>query len=95
MKTSAKCRMPIRVFNTLGRRYEIFETLEPGLVKMYVCGPTVQDVAHLGHARTYIAFDAIIRFLEYYGYKVFYVRNITDVGHIRAVSYTHLTLPTN
>ena len=75
--------MPIKVFNTLGRRLEIFETLEPGRVKMYVCGPTVQDVAHLGHARTYIAFDAIIRFLEYYGYRVFYVRNITDVGHIR------------
>jgi len=75
--------MPIRVFNTLGRRYEVFEPLQPGLVKIYVCGPTVQDVAHLGHARTYIAFDAIIRFLEYYGYKVFYVRNITDVGHIR------------
>ena len=75
--------MPISVFNTLGRRIEIFEPLEPGIVKMYVCGPTVQDVAHLGHARTYIAFDAIIRFLEYYGYKVIYVRNITDVGHIR------------
>jgi len=75
--------MAIRVFNTLGRRYEVFETLEPGLVKMYVCGPTVQDVAHLGHARTYIAFDAIIRFLEYRGYRVFYVRNITDVGHLR------------
>ena len=75
--------MPIRVFNTLGKRYEIFETIEAGRVRMYVCGPTVQDVAHLGHARTYIAFDAIIRFLEYRGYKVFYVRNITDVGHIR------------
>jgi cysteinyl-tRNA synthetase len=75
--------MPIRVFNTLGRRIEVFEPLEPGVVKMYVCGPTVQDVAHLGHARTYIAFDAIVRFLEYYGYKVIYVRNITDVGHIR------------
>ncbi|MEM3794212.1 MAG: cysteine--tRNA ligase [Candidatus Bathyarchaeia archaeon] len=75
--------MPIRVFNTLGRRVEVFEPIEPGVVKMYVCGPTVQDVAHLGHARTYIAFDAIIRFLEYYGYKVIYVRNITDVGHIR------------
>ncbi len=75
--------MAIRVFNTLGRRLEEFRTLEPGLVKMYVCGPTVQDVAHLGHARTYVAFDAIIRFLEYYGYKVYYVRNITDVGHIR------------
>ena len=75
--------MPIRVFNTLGRRYEPFEPIQPGLVKMYVCGPTVQDVAHLGHARTYIAFDAIIRFLEYRGYRVFYVRNITDVGHLR------------
>jgi cysteinyl-tRNA synthetase len=75
--------MPIRVFNTLGRRIEVFEPLEPGVVKMYVCGPTVQDVAHLGHARTYIAFDAIVRFLEYYGYRVIYVRNITDVGHIR------------
>jgi cysteinyl-tRNA synthetase len=75
--------MPIRVFNTLGRRIEVFEPLEPGVVKMYVCGPTVQDAAHLGHARTYIAFDAIVRFLEYYGYRVIYVRNITDVGHIR------------
>ncbi len=75
--------MPIKVFNTLGRKIEFFEPHEPGVVKMYVCGPTVQDVAHLGHARTYIAFDAIIRFLEYYGYKVIYVRNITDVGHIR------------
>ncbi len=75
--------MPIKVFNTLGRKIEVFEPLEPGKIKMYVCGPTVQDVAHLGHARTYIAFDVIIRFLEYYGYQVFYVRNITDVGHIR------------
>jgi len=75
--------MPIRVFNTLGKRFEEFKPLQEGLVKMYVCGPTVQDVAHLGHARTYVAFDAIIRFLEYYGYKVFYVRNITDVGHLR------------
>ncbi|MCD6341726.1 MAG: hypothetical protein J7L83_02600, partial [Thaumarchaeota archaeon] len=57
--------MPIKVFNTLVRKLEIFEPLQPDLVKIYVCGPTVQDVAHLGHARTYIAFDAIIRFLEY------------------------------
>ena len=75
--------MPIKVFNTLGRKLEIFQPLQRDLVKMYVCGPTVQDVAHLGHARTYIAFDAIVRFLEYYGYRVFYVRNITDVGHLR------------
>ena len=72
--------MPIKVFNTLGRKLEIFEPLQPDLVKIYVCGPTVQDVAHLGHARTYIAFDAIIRFLEYRNYKVFYVRNITGIS---------------
>ncbi|MEM1891265.1 MAG: cysteine--tRNA ligase, partial [Nitrososphaerota archaeon] len=78
--------MVIKVYNTLTRRLENFEPFEGNLVKMYVCGPTVQDVAHLGHARTYIAFDAIIRFLEYRGYRVFYVRNITDVGHIREES---------
>ncbi|MCS7136513.1 MAG: cysteine--tRNA ligase [Nitrososphaerota archaeon] len=75
--------MGIKVYNTLTRRLENFQPFEGNLVKMYVCGPTVQDMAHLGHARTYIAFDAIIRFLEYQGYRVFYVRNITDVGHIR------------
>lgn len=78
--------MGIKVYNTLTRRLEDFEPFEDKLVKIYVCGPTVQDVAHLGHARTYIAFDAIIRFLEYRGYRVFYVRNITDVGHIREES---------
>ncbi|MCL7384826.1 MAG: cysteine--tRNA ligase [Thaumarchaeota archaeon] len=78
--------MGIKVYNTLTRRLENFEPFEDNFVKMYVCGPTVQDVAHLGHARTYIAFDAIIRFLEYRGYRVFYVRNITDVGHIREES---------
>ena len=75
--------MPIRVFNTLGRRLEEFKPLSGDLARIYICGPTVQDLAHLGHARTYVAFDAIIRFLEYYGYRVFYVRNITDVGHLR------------
>jgi cysteinyl-tRNA synthetase len=78
--------MGIKVYNTLTRRLENFEPFGDNFVKMYVCGPTVQDVAHLGHARTYIAFDAIIRFLEYRGYRVFYVRNITDVGHIREES---------
>ncbi len=78
--------MRIKVYNTLTKRLEDFEPFEGNFVKMYVCGPTVQDVAHLGHARTYIAFDAIIRFLEYRGYRVFYVRNITDVGHIREES---------
>ncbi|MEM1945021.1 MAG: cysteine--tRNA ligase, partial [Nitrososphaerota archaeon] len=57
--------------------------IDPANVRMYVCGPTVYDSAHLGHARTYVAFDAIARFLEYLGYTVVYVRNITDVGHLR------------
>jgi len=73
----------IQVYNTLTRVMEPFETWTPGLVTMYVCGPTVYDVAHLGHARTYVAFDVIVRFLEYSGYVVKYVRNITDVGHLR------------
>ena len=73
----------IYVYNTLTRVVEPFETWTPGLVTMYVCGPTVYDVAHLGHARTYVAFDVIVRFLEYSGYVVKYVRNITDVGHLR------------
>lgn len=73
----------IKIYNTLSRKIEVFEPWTPGTVTMYVCGPTVYDVAHLGHARTYIAFDAIIRFLEFTGFKVKYVRNITDVGHLR------------
>ena len=73
----------ILVYNTLVRDYEELRTITPGLVKMYVCGPTVYDSAHLGHARTYIAFDIIVRFLEFVGYSVVYARNITDVGHLR------------
>lgn len=49
---------------------------------MYVCGPTVYDNAHLGHAKTYVSFDVIVRWLRYSGYKVRYVQNITDVGHL-------------
>ncbi|MEM0349278.1 MAG: cysteine--tRNA ligase [Candidatus Caldarchaeum sp.] len=73
----------IKVFNTYTRRLEVFEPHVPGHVTMYVCGPTVYDVAHLGHARTYVAFDAVIRFLEFMGYRVKYARNVTDVGHLR------------
>ncbi len=73
----------IFLYNTMVRDYEEFKTITPGLVRMYVCGPTVYDSAHLGHARTYIAFDAIVRFLESIGYTVIYVRNVTDVGHLR------------
>ncbi len=70
---------PIRVRNTLGNRLEEFKTFEPGIVRMYVCGPTVYDYTHMGHARTYVAFDAIKRYLTLRGYNVFYVQNITDI----------------
>jgi len=69
----------IRVRNTLGNRVEYFEPLEPGIVRMYTCGPTVYDYSHLGHARTYIAFDAIKRYLVLRGYDVIHVQNITDI----------------
>jgi cysteinyl-tRNA synthetase len=69
----------IQVYNTLGRRVEPFRTLEPGKVGMYVCGPTVQSEPHLGHGRFAVAFDVIHRYLEWRGFDVTYVRNITDV----------------
>lgn len=71
--------MPIRVYNTLTRKKEILKPLEDEIIKMYVCGPTVYDLSHLGHARTYIVFDIIRRYLEYRGYKVNLVINITDI----------------
>jgi cysteinyl-tRNA synthetase len=74
--------MTLTVYNTLTRKKEEFKPLVPGRVHMYVCGPTVYDHAHLGHAKTYVNFDMIVRYLRYSGYKVRYVQNITDVGHI-------------
>ncbi len=74
--------MGLQIFNYLTREKEPFKPLERGRVGMYVCGPTVYDHAHLGHARTYVAMDVIVRYLRYRGYKVRYVQNITDVGHI-------------
>jgi len=74
--------MVLRVFNTMSRQMEEFKPLHDKQVGLYVCGPTVYDWAHLGHARTYIAFDVIVRWLEFKGYSVFYVQNITDVGHL-------------
>ncbi len=68
--------------NVLTRRKEVFEPLVPGQVSLYVCGPTVQDYMHIGHAKTYIAFDVIARYLRYRGLRVRYVQNITDVGHL-------------
>ncbi len=74
--------MPITVYNTLSRRKEEFKPLVEGRVHIYVCGPTVYDHPHIGHAKTYVAFDTIVRFLRYAGHRVRYVQNITDVGHI-------------
>lgn len=74
--------MSLKVFNTLTGQLEAFSPLIDGSVGIYVCGPTVYDWSHIGHARTYVAFDIIIRWLEYRGFKVFYVQNITDVGHL-------------
>ncbi len=70
------------VHNTLSRKKEKFEPLKPPFVGLYVCGPTVYGDAHLGHARPAITFDVIYRYLLHLGYKVRYVRNITDVGHL-------------
>lgn len=69
----------LKVYNTLERKKEEFIPLEKGKVKMFVCGQTVYDDAHLGHAKTYINFDVIVRWLRYLGFKVFYAQNITDV----------------
>ena len=71
--------MSLTVLNTFTRRKEPFEPLVPGKVSIYVCGPTVYDVAHLGHARAAVAFDVIRRALRWFGYDVIYVMNITDV----------------
>ena len=70
------------LYNTLTRRKEEFEPLVPGRVGMYVCGPTVYGDPHLGHARPAVTFDLLFRYLKASGYKVRYVRNITDVGHL-------------
>src|SRR5579863_888949 len=67
--------------NSLTRQKEKFEPINPPYVGMYVCGPTVSGESHLGHARPYITFDVVYRYLQYLGYKVRYVRNITDAGH--------------
>ena len=73
--------MPLKLYNTLTNRKEIFSSITPKHVGMYVCGPTVSGESHLGHARPYITFDVVYRYLQHLGYKVRYVRNITDAGH--------------
>ena len=70
------------IYNTLSHRKELFKPVHPGMVGMYVCGPTVYGDAHLGHARPGITYDVLFRLFRNLGYKVRYVRNITDVGHL-------------
>ena len=72
--------MNLKLYNTLTRKVEGFEPLEAGKVGMYVCGPTVYGHAHLGHAKSYVSFDIVVRYLRYLGLSVTYVQNITDVG---------------
>jgi len=74
--------MSLQVFNFLTRRKEPFIPVHEGFVGMYVCGPTVYGDAHIGHAKAYITFDIVHRYLEHLGYRVRYVQNITDVGHL-------------
>src|SRR5688572_18774143 len=71
----------LRIYNSITRQKEIFKSITPGHAGMYVCGPTVSGESHLGHARPYITFDVVYRYLMHMGYKVRYVRNITDAGH--------------
>ncbi len=73
---------PLFIYNTLTRTKEKFEPLHPPLVGMYVCGPTVYSDVHLGNCRTFVSFDLVYRYLCFLGYKVRYVRNITDAGHL-------------
>ncbi|HBX19794.1 MAG TPA: cysteine--tRNA ligase, partial [Porphyromonadaceae bacterium] len=73
---------PLVIYNTLSRTKETFEPLHSPNVGLYVCGPTVYGDPHLGHARPAITFDLLFRYLRFIGYKVRYVRNITDVGHL-------------
>ena len=72
----------IYLHNSLSRQKEKFVPLNEGRVGIYVCGPTVYNHSHIGHGKSYVSFDAIVRFLRFVGYKVLYVQNITDVGHL-------------
>lgn len=74
--------MTFRLYNSLSDKKEDFVPLREGQVTLYVCGPTVYSDSHLGHAKTYVSFDVILRYLKYRGLKPFYVQNITDVGHL-------------
>jgi len=74
----------LKIYNTLTREKEIFTPIHAPFVGMYVCGPTLYSHAHLGNCRTFLSFDIVFRYLKHLGYKVRYVRNITDVGHLES-----------
>ena len=74
----------LKVYNSHSGEKEKFETIHPNFVGMYVCGPTVYSYVHLGNVRTFMSFDVVYRYLKHLGYKVRYVRNITDVGHLES-----------
>jgi cysteinyl-tRNA synthetase len=74
--------MSLQVYNTLTRKKEPFVPLHEGAVGMYVCGPTVYGHSHLGHAKSYVSFDVMVRYFRHAGFKVLYIQNITDVGHL-------------
>lgn len=75
-------RYPVSLTNSLSGKKELFKSINPGFVGMYVCGPTVYNNVHLGNVRTFLTFDIVSRYFRFLGYKVRYVRNITDVGHL-------------
>jgi cysteinyl-tRNA synthetase len=77
-------QFPVFISNSLTGKKEKFQPIHPGQAGMYVCGPTVYNKVHLGNVRTFLTFDVIFRYLRYLGYKVRYVRNITDVGHLES-----------
>jgi len=72
----------LKVYNTLSGEKEVFTPIHDGKIGMYVCGPTVYSNVHLGNVRTFMSFDVIFRYLQHLEYKVRYVRNITDAGHL-------------
>ena len=88
----------LNIYNSLSNSKESFEPIVPGQVRMYVCGMTVYDYCHIGHARVLVVFDVVYRFLKHLGYEVTYVRNITDIddkiinrAHENDEEYFHLT----
>ncbi|MGL4598552.1 MAG: cysteine--tRNA ligase, partial [Bacteroidia bacterium] len=72
----------LHIYNTLTRKKELFQPINPPFVGLYVCGPTLYSDVHIGNCRTFTSFDIMYRYLLHLGYKVRYVRNITDVGHL-------------